>query len=126
MITTIFQAYISRSCVTICDIFYERRAKERAEYLHGRLKAGRGMRKFQIPRLLGLAWKQRELSVEISPWKKVVSLFKRWFKQCTPAGKIRCPGCGWKCKKGNMVEVNVTYSRKKTEVKICNDCKEDF
>ena len=31
LMTTVFQTYISRSCVALCDMFYAERAEERAE-----------------------------------------------------------------------------------------------
>ena len=113
LVTTIFDAYLSRTCAQICDIFFPVRANERAEYLHKRLKAGRGKRRFQLNLIIGQYKGKTIRLIQISPWMKVANVLFRCCQKYSP-----CPGCGYKVKKDELL-VNAHAHG------ICEDCAKD-
>ena len=118
-LSCIFDAYASRWRAQICNIFYEKRAVQRAEHLYRRIKAGRGSRKFQIRHVIIREMERRNNLENFAWWSRAKAKVNiRWWGRKA----FKCPACGWKVKKEDCVEVKVNDIK----ADICNDCHQDF
>lgn len=125
LVSCIFDAYACRWRAQICNLFYEVRAKERADYLYRRIKAGRGNRRFQLRLVVLRELRRRQRIAEYS----CCQCLKRNVINCTTCNKassvLICPGCNLKVDKTEARSVTFTEGGQMTVTDICSDCDKD-
>ena len=122
LLSSVFDVYAMRLRVNICNIFYKKRARERAIMLHEVILYGRRTRQVRLPGII-LNELRRRKRINKSSW--LLQLIYACFKSKTKNDVI-CPGCFQKSKIEKTIKVTVTDKEMKMECQLCNDCYKDY
>ena len=121
-LSSVFDVYAMRLRVNICNIFYKKRAKERAVMLHEVILYGRRTRQVRLPRIILNELRRRKRRNTFS-W--VLQVIHACFK-IKKKKDVICPGCFQKSKIENTTKLTVTDREVKMECQLCNDCYKDY
>ena len=119
-VSCVCEVLLSRTRARMCNIFYNDRAQERADYLHYRITAGRINRRVQMLLIVRRELERRERLEKFSPWSKLRKLC------CKQTSILICPGCGRKVKPKNTKAISLNFGETRTDGRICDDCHLDF
>ena len=122
LLTSVFDVYAMRLRVNICNIFYKKRARERAVMLHEVILYARQTRQVRLPRIILNELRRRKRRTKFS-W--VLQLIHACFK-IKKKKDVICPGCHQKSKIGKTTKVTVRDREIKRECQLCNDCYKDY
>ena len=122
LLSSVFDAYAMRLRANICNIFYEKRAKERAIYLHKVISSGRHARRIRLKMTILKEIQRRKRRQEFFCLFKVIYFCLKVKKQKT----INCPGCFQKTKVEDTTKITVSDNQNEMECQICNDCFKDY
>ena len=122
LLSSVFDVYAMRLRVNICNIFYKKRARERAVMLHEVILYARQTRQVRLPRIILNELRRRKRRTKFS-W--VLQLIHACFK-IKKKKDVICPGCHQKSKIGKTTKVTVRDREIKRECQLCNDCYKDY
>merc|ERR1719495_2750843 len=91
ILSCVFEVYTSSIRSKICNIFYNQRFQERADFLHRSICAGRVHRTLQLKLIVKNEVERRQRLEQFYPWSYVKRLCKRRRKETS----ICCPSCQW-------------------------------
>ena len=122
LLSTIFDAYAMRLRANICNKFYEKRAKERAVFLHEVILYGRRTRHQRLQKIILNELHRTKRRNEFS-W--ILQVIQACLKFKRKKG-VSCPGCFQKIKIEDTTKLTVTDRKIKMECQLCNDCFKDY
>ena len=122
LLSSFFDVYAMRLRANICNIFYKRRAKERAMYLHEVILSGRRSRHVRLQKIIMKELQRRKRRQKFSWLFKVVPLC---FK-IKSSKNLSCPGCLRKTEIEDTTKLTVSDKENKLECQLCNDCYKDY
>ena len=127
LMSCLFEVLISRLRSRMCNLFYTDRAHERADYLHFRITAGRVNRRTHLMLTIKSNIEKRRRIVWFSPWARLVKCLSSKLR-CCGGGRstLECPGCGWRVKLSESINVKFTLGSSESKCNICLDCHKDF
>ena len=125
IITCLFDVYFARWRSRICNGFNPKVARERGIYLHKKIKAGRGNRRFQLKLVATRQKKKQDRLLEMPSSKRLRKYISDCFAKCKTDVKVACHGCSTKCEKDEFQTRTFQDFEGTIEVILCNDCLKD-
>lgn len=122
LLSTIFDAYAMRLRANICNMFYKKRAKERAVSLHEVILYGRQTRQLLLRKIILNELHRRKRRNKFSWILQVIQACLKFKRK----KEVSCPGCFQKTKIEDTTKLTVTDRKIKIECQICNDCYKDY
>ena len=122
LLSTIFDAYAMRLRANICNMFYKKRAKERAVSLHEVILYGRQTRQLLLRKIILNELHRRKRRNKFSWILQVIQACLKFKRK----KEVSCPGCFQKTKIEDTTKLTVTDRKIKIECQLCNDCYKDY
>lgn len=122
-LSCIFEVYMSRVRSKLCNIFYTKRAQERADYLRYRVVNGRINRRVQLKLTIQRSLERHRRVIQFYPCTMIAYLCRRFFKSkfC-----VFCPGCEWTVNVDETVKSSFTMDEAELECRLCDDCNKEL
>lgn len=121
-ISCVFEVYTSTIRAKMCNLFYNKSFRERADYLHCKILNGRKNRRRQLTYIIKNEIERRERLAVFFPWSSLANLYRETF----PKKYISCPGCGWGAHIKESQCISFTLDERKVKNKLCKNCFLDY
>ena len=122
LLSSIFDVYAMRLRANICNMFYKKRAKERAVILHEVILYGRRTRQLRLRKIILNELRRRKRRNKFSWVMQVIHACLKIKKK----KDVICPGCFQKTKIEDTTKLTVADMEIEMEYQLCNDCYKDY